>query len=131
MSLVVDASVVVAALVDAGADGQWAERTLLSGPLLAPHLMPAEATNVLRRAIGTGAVDETTAALAAVDLGDLDVTLVAFRPLAERIWELRANLTSYDAWYVALAEGAGCPLATLDRRLAQSPGVQCEVLIRD
>jgi predicted nucleic acid-binding protein len=47
------------------------------------------------------------------------------RPFEERIWQLRANLTSYDAWYVAVAESFGFPLATLDRRLAQAPGPEC------
>ncbi len=54
--------------------------------------------------------------------------LFPFAPFADRIWALRENLTSYDAWYVALAEALECPLATLDRRLSRAAGLRCEVL---
>jgi predicted nucleic acid-binding protein len=47
--------------------------------------------------------------------------------LAGRVWQLRANLSSYDAAYVSLAEAIGAVLATLDRRIAQAPGITCEV----
>ena len=50
-------------------------------------------------------------------------------PFAERIWELRANVTSYDAWYVAVAEAAGLPLATLDSRLARANGPNCKFIL--
>lgn len=54
---------------------------------------------------------------------------VAFAPLADRIWELRSNVTAYDAWYVALAETLDLSLATLDLRLAQAPGTRCAFLL--
>lgn len=54
---------------------------------------------------------------------------VPFAPFAERVWELRANVTSYDAWYVAVAEQFDLPLATLDRRLARSAGPRCRFLL--
>ena len=59
------------------------------------------------------------------DLAEASIALFAFRPFAERVWELHGNLTSYDAWYVALAEALDCPLATLDFRLSRSPGPTC------
>jgi predicted nucleic acid-binding protein len=49
-------------------------------------------------------------------------------PFAERIWELRHAITSYDAWYVAIAEALRLPLATLDKRLARARGPKCEFL---
>ena len=119
---------VVAALVDSGADGVWADGLLSPRPLAAPHLMPAEATNILRRASLAGDISADAAGLAHGDLTDLRVDLFAFDPLADRIWALRSNLTSYDAWYVALAESLAAPLATLDLRLVRSPGPRCEFL---
>ena len=62
------------------------------------------------------------------DLMQLDIDLSPFEPFADRIWELRHNVTSYDAWYVALAEALKLPLATLDEPLSKSNGVTCEFL---
>ena len=61
-------------------------------------------------------------------LAVLEVELVPFAPHAQRVWELRATLTAYDAWYVAVAEARGRPLATLDRRLMAAPGPRCAFL---
>ncbi len=58
----------------------------------------------------------------------LDIQLFPFAPFAERIWMLRATLTSYDAWYVALAEALECPLAPLDRKLNRAGGPNCEII---
>jgi predicted nucleic acid-binding protein len=130
MSLVVvDASVVVAALVDSGPDGRWAEQVLLSGYLAAPHLLPAEVGNVLRRAALTGQISADAATLAHADLQSLRIDLFPYEPFADRIWELRANVTAYAAWYVALAEFLDCRLATLDARLARAPGISCGLTI--
>lgn len=126
MTLVVDASVVVAGLVDSGHDGAWAEAVLVSGPLVAPHLLLVEVANVVRRAYLAGQFSEDVASLAHADLLDLSVELLPYGPFAERVWDLRANLTTYDAWYVAIAEALSAPLATLDLRLAESPGPRCE-----
>ncbi|MDA1004297.1 MAG: type II toxin-antitoxin system VapC family toxin [Chloroflexi bacterium] len=125
MTLVVDASFVAAALTDSGADGIWA-RTLLTGDdLAAPHLMPVEVANVLRRAAQTGALFSDPASVAHADLLALRAALFPYQPFAARVWELRGSVTPYDAWYVALAESLDAPLATLDRRLAGAPGPRC------
>jgi predicted nucleic acid-binding protein len=58
----------------------------------------------------------------------LDLDLFSFEPFAERVWELRHNVTCYDAWYVAIAEALGLPLATLDKALSKSNRVACEFL---
>ena len=125
MTLVIDASLVVAALVDGGRTGRWAESALESGPLAAPHLMPVEVANILRRAALAGDITEDVAALAHADLLALRVDLFPYDAIAPRAWELRANLTAYDACYVALAESLRAPLATLDEKLARAPGPRC------
>ena len=125
MTVVVDASVVVAALVDGGPLGTWAESILVSGPLAAPHLMPVEAANVLRRSVSAGDISADVAALAHGDLVALRVQFLPYQPFASRVWELRANITTYDAWYVAVAESLRAPLATLDRKLSRATGVSC------
>ena len=126
MTVVVDSSIVVAALVDAGGVGVWATSLLASQPLAAPHLMPVEVTNVLRRAARAGNISDDVASLAHGDFLQLRVELFPYEPFAERVWDLRENLTAYDAWYVALAEALGIPLATLDERLARAHGPTCE-----
>src|SRR5262245_52159657 len=126
MTLVVDASVVVAALIDDGADGRWSEQLLVSEPLAAPHLLMVEAANILRRATIARELSDDTAALAHADLLQLRVELFPYDVVAERAWELRKTVTAYDAWYVALAESLGAPLATLDRKLTRASGPRCE-----
>ena len=128
MSVVVDSSVIVAALVDAGPDGIWAENIVEGGALYAPELAPVEATNILRRLELGKKITRMEADAAYEDLMQLEIELFPFAPFAERIWELRATITSYDAWYVSLAEAIGSPLATLDERLAKAPGSKCEFL---
>lgn len=87
--------------------------------------MPVEVTNVLRRAASTRAVVDAAASLAFEDMLSLRVTLYPFQPLAERVWELRSQVTAYDAWYVALAEAIDADLVTLDDRLARATGPRC------
>lgn len=128
MTLVVDASMVVAAAVDAGPGGVWARAMLTSDDLAAPHLMPVEATNVLRRAVLTGDLSADVASLAHIDLQRLPVVLFPYQPFADRVWELRGAVTAYDAWYVALAEALDADLATLDGRLARAAGPRCPFL---
>ena len=58
----------------------------------------------------------------------LNLDLFPFAPFADRIWALRSNVTSYDAWYVAIAEALDYPLATLDQRLGRASGPACEII---
>ena len=130
MTVVVDASAVVSALVDSGAEGRWAEQILLDHDIVAPALLLVECTNVLRRLTASEEIVDLEASMAHKDLMALPVTLFPFEPFAERVWTLRHNLSSYDlssfdAWYVALAETLNIPLVTLDSKLANAPGPEC------
>ncbi len=129
MTLVIDASMVVAGLTDSGTDGDWAESLLAGGALAAPHLMPVEVANILRRAALAGDISADVASLAHTDLLDLHVEFFPYQPCAVRVWELRNNVTCYDGWYVAVAEMLDAPLATLDGRLANSAGPRCRFLL--
>ena len=128
MTTVIDASVIVAALIDSGEAGQWAESLLESEELASPELAMVEATNILRRLELSGDLPGVEAGMAWRDLMQLDLQLFPFEPFSERVWALRHNLTSYDAWYVALAEALDCPLATLDRKLAGASGSECRII---
>ena len=128
MTKVVDASVLVAALVDLGPEGAWSEQTIAEGSLIAPELVLVEASNVLRRLELSREISEIEATLANASLLLLELELFPFAPFAERVWELRGNLTCYDAWYVALAEAFDCPLVTLDRKLSRASGPMCEII---
>ena len=125
MTVVVDASTCVAVLVDAGSEGRWAEGPLIGAAVVAPQLILVESMNVLRRLAGPGKLSDLDVSTAHRDLMTLTLELYPFGPLSERVWALRFNLSSYDAWYVALAESLDAPLATLDRRLANAPGPRC------
>jgi predicted nucleic acid-binding protein len=125
MTVVVDASAVVAALVDGGPDGRWAQSVLSNEVLVAPHLMPVEAANVLRRAVLVGDLSADTATLAHEDLVQMPVLMLPYEPYARRVWQLRNQVTVYHGWYVALAESLDVPLVTLDRRLTRAQGITC------
>ncbi len=84
-----------------------------------------EAANVLRRAAIAGEISADAATLAHADLVNLRIELFAYEPFAARVWDLRANVTAYDGWYVAVAESLGAKLATLDVRLTKATGPRC------
>ncbi|HZZ78538.1 MAG TPA: type II toxin-antitoxin system VapC family toxin [Gemmataceae bacterium] len=128
MSTVVDASVLVAALVDSGPHGEWAEGVIAAGSLHAPELARVEAANILRRLERAKELTTAEANAAYEDLMQLNMELFSFDPFAERIWELRHNITCYDAWYIAVAEALKLPLATLDERLSKAKGATCDFL---
>jgi len=129
MTIVIDASVIVAALVDTGGDGMWAESVIASETLVAPELAMVEATNVLRRLELAKELSTAESGLAQKDLMRLDIQLFPFHPFSERVWALRKNITSYDAWYVALAEALDCSLATLDIKLKNANGTRCSFAV--
>jgi predicted nucleic acid-binding protein len=125
--IVVDASVLATALGDDGDDGDQARARLRGERLAAPELVDLEVPSVLRRLLLTGRLPLRRAELAVSDLLALPLRRVPHRLLLSRCWELRENLTIYDASYIALAEQLRTTLVTADGRLATAPGLGCEV----
>ncbi len=95
--------------------------------LHAPHLIDIEVAQVLRRYAAMGRIDPERCRAALADLADFPLSRYPHDFLLPRIWELRDNLTAYDAAYVALAEALDAPLLTRDRRLAAAPGHDARV----
>lgn len=121
--IVLDASAVIELLLRTATGKRVARRISARGQgLHAPHLVDVEVLQVLRRWEAHGALSPVRAAEAVADLSELDVRRHPHDVLAPRIWELRANVTAYDAAYLALAEGLRAPLLTTDGRLARAPG---------
>jgi predicted nucleic acid-binding protein len=126
-TLIPDASVVVNALADDDRDGDEARSRLAGERLVAPAIVDLEVISTFRRAARLGKLDPRRSSQALADLTALPLRRVSPLPLLTRIWELRENLSSYDASYVALAELLGGVLATTDARLARAPGTRCEI----
>jgi predicted nucleic acid-binding protein len=123
--IVADASAVVSALLNAGA----ARDLLAHERIQVPHLVDVEVASALRRTVSAGTVtaDEGWAALDT--WRRLGVTRHPASGLLDRVWQLRHNLTAYDATYVALAEALDCTVVTADGRLARAPGIRCAVTV--
>jgi predicted nucleic acid-binding protein len=125
--IVVDASVLAVALADDGQDGDRARARLRGERLTAPELVDIEVASVWRRQMREGAMDGRRAALALADLTALPLRRAPHRALLARCWELRDNMTIYDASYVALAEALEVSLLTGAGRLARANGPQCHI----
>ena len=93
----------------------------------APEVIDLEVANAWRRDLLAGRIDEDRSRLALEDLAGLSLARMPHRPLMPRIWELRHNLTPYDAAYVALAESLDATLLTVDGRSTRAPSLRCEV----
>jgi predicted nucleic acid-binding protein len=130
VTVVVDASFVMASLSnESDTVRTWANEVIRNSDLVAPHVMPVEVTSALRIAERRELMTHEHATRAHQDLVGLDVELYPFEPFALRVWALRQAVSPYDAWYVALAERLGAPLATLDRRLARAADPRCEFTV--
>lgn len=125
--IVVDASVLAPALADDGADGDRARLRLRGEQLVAPELVDLEVLSTLRRAVRAGRLDKRRSGQALDDLAALPLRRVPHLPLLARAWELRDNLTAYDAAYVALAESLRALLLTADGGIEKASGVRCDV----
>lgn len=126
--IVADASIVVSALLStSGAGARARERLRLDPDLHVPHLLDVEVTAALRRRVRLGQTDAEVATEVLADLADLAAIRWDQAPLLRRVWELRENVTAYDAVYVVLAEMLDAPLVTSDARLARAPGLRCVV----
>jgi predicted nucleic acid-binding protein len=124
--VVVDASAVVEALAGGTVAPRLQDR-LRGEDIHAPFLIEVEAMQALRRFVRAGYLSEDRAAVARDDLDALALVLYPHRPLMERIWELRASHTAYDASYIALAEILRAPIVTCDARMAKSTGHDAEI----
>lgn len=121
--IVVDASIIVTALADDGPDGDRVRTRLRGERLVAPHLIDVEVLAAWRRLTSAGDLDQRRVELAMEDLCSLRLDRVPHDRLLRRCWELRQDLTVYDATYVALAEALEVPLLTADAKLAAAPGL--------
>lgn len=128
--IVVDASVLVDALVGADAAADEARSRLASDrDLHVPHLVDMEVASSIRGLRIANVIDETRAVSAIDDLQQLDLSRYPHGPLLRRVWELHRNLTAYDAVYVALAEALETVLVTCDARIARASGLRCNVQV--
>lgn len=126
--IVVDASVLANVLADDGMDGRRARTELRqAGDVSAPDLVDVETVAVLRKRWLDKALTAQRFATAVDDLRALDVHRFPTLPFVRRAYELRSNVTPYDAAYVALAEALGCELLTADARLAKASGPRCTI----
>ena len=123
--IAVDASVVAAALTDATEMGDAVRTRLHNEVITAPALMDIEVASVIRKGVRTGRLEPRAARRALDDLRSMPWQEVGHSPLLGRVWELRENVTTYDASYVAVAELREVPLLTLDARLARATGPKC------
>jgi predicted nucleic acid-binding protein len=126
--IVLDASIVVEVLLRMPAGVALEERIFSADETLhAPHVLDVEVAQVLRRRALAGDVDADRCRAALHDLADFGLTRYPHDFLMQRVWELRSNLSAYDAVYVALAEALDAPLLTRDRRIARAPGHDARV----
>jgi predicted nucleic acid-binding protein len=125
--IVVDASTVVTALADDGPDGDRTRQRLRGERLSAPHLIDLEVTSAWRRLVSLGQMDDRRAQLALEDLLALPLERAPHGVLLGRCWQLKDNLTIYDAAYVALAELLEASLVTADSRIKSASGPRCPI----
>lgn len=123
--IVLDASAAVLALLN---DGD-ARRSLATGTVAVPHLADPEVVSAVRARVLRGDVGAEDGGAALARWARLGLRRFAVVGLLTRIWELRDNLTAYDATYVALAEALACHLVTADARLARAPGPTCPITV--
>ena len=126
--IVVDASVIIELLLRTEAAEKIEDRLLSQvRSLCAPHLLDLEVSQVLRRYTATGDIAAERGLEALRDLGDLPIYRYPHSFLLERVWELRHNITAYDAAYISLAESLPAPLITRDVRLSTAPGHRAQI----
>jgi predicted nucleic acid-binding protein len=127
--IVLDASVATTAVADDGDGGEHARELLRGDRVVAPEVVDVEVVSAVRGALRAGRMTPRRALQAIEALALLPIQRVPHIPLLHRIWELRDNVSAYDAAYVALAETIRAPLVTADKRLARAAGLRCEVRV--
>jgi predicted nucleic acid-binding protein len=124
--IAIDANAVVAMLIDDAELGSVSRGMYTKHDFVAPDLLPYEFASVLRKLCRLGKVTPRAAEHALSDLRLIRLSAVPFDDIAERIWQLRDNLSAYDAAYVAVAELFGVALLTFDDRIRRAAGPSCE-----
>jgi predicted nucleic acid-binding protein len=124
---VTDAGIWVRAIVDEEPGGPVRARLIAETSVASPALIDLEFTNVLRGLVAKKSIGPQLAQIALREFIQAPIQRYGHLALLERVWRLAANLTAYDAAYVALAELLGADLLTVDRRLAKVPGIRCRV----
>ena len=126
--IVVDASALIEVLLNTSAASRLVDRLFAQGETLhAPHLIDVEVEQVLRRYALAGMLGAERGAEALEDLADFPMARYPHTPFLSRIWEMRHNVTAYDAAYLALAEALAAPLVTRDAKLASVAGHRARV----
>ena len=125
--IVLDTSAALAALAGRPINDALLSRLREDGDLHAPHLIDVEMVHALRRLVGSKALTMDRASDVRSDFADLAIVRYPHHPLADRMWELRHNLSAYDACFVSLAEALDVPLITTDAHLARTRGHQARI----
>ena len=126
--MVLDASGAIELLLNTTRGKRLAERLADEAEVVhAPHLIDVEISQVLRRYVLRGALSERRGATALHRWRGFDVERYPHEPFLDRVWQLRANFSAYDAVYVALAEALSTVLVTGDRKLADAPGANAPI----
>ncbi|WP_222270944.1 type II toxin-antitoxin system VapC family toxin [Modestobacter marinus] len=123
--IVLDASAAIAALLRDGS----AREAVASEQLHVPHLIDAEVVHTLRRLVAVGRLPALSGQRLVITWSELGLVRHPFHALLPRMWELRENVSAYDATYITLAEALGCALLTADARLARAPGTACPITV--
>ena len=127
--LVVDASALYEVVTE-GTQAEWVRlQFAASDEISAPELIDIELVGLLRRDVAAGLLDPSRAEIALAESIDWPGERISLRSLSYRVWDLRDNVRTSDAFYVALAETFRCPLLTLDLRLARATGPQCVFVV--
>lgn len=127
--IVIDSSVLVETLIGRHERASRLRRELLEVRIVAPDHIDLEVFSALRRYERLGHLSKERGTMAVVDLEDFPVERVPHRQFRQRVWELRHNVTPYDAVYIALAELFDAPLWTFDKRLSNAPGARCAIVV--
>ena len=129
--LVVDASCLYEILTEGPRAEAVRTAIVRTDELAAPELIDVEVMGLIRRDTSAGVLHDSRSAIAVAELHDWAGVRFAHRAFSDRVWELRANVRTWDAYYVALAEALDAPLVTLDRRFARATGPACRFIVPD